>query len=71
MRSIPAIFRVWALFYISFFSASSLSPPDQDFFLHNLDRLLSTQEASPCEGVIALEECATPLESLNEISRLV
>ena len=65
VRSISAILRVWVLFYINLFSASSLSFSDQDFFLNNLDRFLTNEEASLCEGDLTLAECTAALKSFK------
>ena len=65
VSSISTILRVWVLFYVNLFSATSLSSPDQDFFLNSLDRFLSSQEASLFEGDITLDECATALKSFK------
>ena len=65
VHSIAAILRVWVLFYVNLFSASALSLPDQAFFLNSLDRFLSSEEASLCEGDITLEECTQALKSFK------
>ena len=65
VRSIAAILRVWVLFYVNLFSASSLSMSDQDFFLNSLDRFLSSEEAALCEGDNTLEECTRALKSFK------
>ena len=65
VRSILAILRVWVLFYVNLFSASSLSLSDEDFFLNSLDRFLSSNEAALCEGEITLEECTRTLKSFK------
>ena len=65
VRSISAILRVWVLFYAHLFSASPLSPPDEDFFLNSLDHFLSSDEASLCECDISLDECTAALKSFK------
>ena len=65
VRSVAAILRVWVLFYVNLFSASSLSLSDQDFFLNSLDRFLSSEEVALCEGDITLEECTQALKSFK------
>ena len=65
VRSISAILRVWVLFYVHLFSAATLSPADQEFFINSLDCSLSNEESSLCEGEVTLEECTRALHSFK------
>ena len=65
VRSISAILRVWVLFYVHLFSAATLSPADQEFFINSLDCSLSNEESSLCEGEVTLEECTRALNSFK------
>ena len=65
VRSISAILRVWVLFYVHLFSAATLSPADQEFFINSLDCSLSNEESSLCEGEVTLEECTQALNSFK------
>jgi hypothetical protein len=60
-HSILAVFRSY---YENLFSSAQLDAGDQEYFLNNIDRKLSTDESKSCGGHVTNAECLAALSAM-------
>ena len=65
VSSVALIARAWVSFYVLLFSAISLDPGHQDFFLSFVQQRLSSAERDLCEGSLTLAECKAVLDGMS------
>ena len=58
------ILAIWRRYYNNLFSAEPCEPATQDELLSKLERTLSEEESSSCEGLLTLEECGLALRGM-------
>ena len=62
--TILLILAIWRKYYNNLFSTEPCDPAMQDELLSKLERTLSDEESSSCEGLLTLEECGLDLRGM-------
>ena len=59
------VLAIWRAYYSELFSAQPCDSVVQNELLTKLERTLSTEESSNCEGLLSLEECGLALQGMS------